>query len=677
MNLNISEHYKYNQYKEKLNEIFDKLDEVIYISNTIDYKKITILLAEIVQNFDYYEHHKEKLAKAAKAAKEAIAAKEANDAEEKEKRVVGGKRGRRKVKGGVANIPEPEATPIPEQEPQPTATPEETPKETPEPPQKPYSLIDAESINHIKEGEEYKKLLFYIDTTKERINNKGTKLMEKVKDFIKEYLQNPERNSMIYDDYIKQHSNLEFKLKDIISNIDKIEDGIQKETTEYAKIYVDLMSNKWCSIKDAKYLSFITICANGWYYIKKQFIKNAHVIEKGESKDDLITKEDYKDFVEDKLYKLYLKLHKEFPKDKKSSKDSSNTKATPTEDFDTIIVLFKDEFQSIKVKIAEAKEEEATVQPETEETEETPAKQEATSQPDETKETPVETPADETKETKATAKPAETPEAQPETPTEETPEAEAQTAKTPTEETPAKPAQEAQPVETPAPTKETKAQEKARVAEEKTAIVKEKEANARAEAQTAKTPTEETPAKPAQEAQPVETPAPTKETKAQAKARVAEEKTAKVEEKTAKARAEAITDASNIKEVNAQADEIITEARIESTKKAKELADKTKADVEAKAAEMKQQAEDARKKVVEARADTEAKMSSLIGKQTSQFNGLANSLTSLKKDVGAEAKQTKDLYANIINKKNKLNPIQAKQEFTNIFANLTNTPRAT
>jgi hypothetical protein len=620
MNLNISEHYKYNQYKEKLNEIFDKLDEVIYISNTIDYKKITILLAEIVQNFDYYEHHKEKLAIAA------IAAEEAKEAKEKGKRVVGGKRGRRKVKGGVADdIPEPEATPAIQASPIETATPEP-------PPQKPYSLIDAESINHIKEGEEYKRLLFYIDTTKERINNKGTKLMEKVKDFIKEYLQNPERNSMIYDDYIKQHSNLEFKLKDIISNIDKIEDGIQKETTEYAKIYVDLMSNKWCSIKDAKYFRFITICANGWYYIKKQFIKNAHVIEKGESKDDLITKEDYKDFVEDKLYKLYLKLHKEFPKDKKSSKDSSDTKATPTEDFDTIIVLFKDEFQSIKVKIAEAKEEEAKAKEEEAKTKEEEAKtkeEEAKAKEEEREEAKEEEreSAKEEEEAKAeesTAKAEETPA---ETPVETPAQVEAQPAETP-----------AQPVETPAQPAETPAQPV------------------------------ETPAQPAETpAQPAEAQTPTKETKAQAKARVAEEKTAKVEEKEAKARAEAITDASNRKEAKARADEIVREARIESTRKANELADKTKAEVEAKAAEMKQQAADAqadaREFVVQSRAKA-AEASSLLGNKN-PFNVLTTSITDTKKDVVAEAKNITGFYAkavNDINTKLKKPP----QEFTNI-----------
>jgi tRNA U34 5-carboxymethylaminomethyl modifying enzyme MnmG/GidA len=52
--MDFEKHLEYNAYKDSLNEIFDKLDEVIYISNTIDYKKISILLSEIVQNFNYY-----------------------------------------------------------------------------------------------------------------------------------------------------------------------------------------------------------------------------------------------------------------------------------------------------------------------------------------------------------------------------------------------------------------------------------------------------------------------------------------------------------------------------------------------------------------------------------------------------------------------------------------------
>ena len=132
MNLNISEHYEYNQYKEKLNEIFDKLDEVIYISNTIDYKKITILLAEIVQNFDYFKHHKDKLAADAAAA-------EAAKAEAAKATMVGGVGNDNEEEGVPEGVQEATSIPLEEQ-----------------PPPKPYSKIYeddgfTESIKNIKE----------------------------------------------------------------------------------------------------------------------------------------------------------------------------------------------------------------------------------------------------------------------------------------------------------------------------------------------------------------------------------------------------------------------------------------------------------------------------------------------------------------------------------------------
>jgi hypothetical protein len=257
---------------------------------------------------------------------------------------------------------------------------------------------------------------------------------------------------MIDADYIKQHSNIEFKLNDIIRNIDKIEDGIQKESTEYAKIYVDLMSNKWCSIKDAKYLHFITICADGWYYIKKTFVKNAHVIDKED-----ITKDDYKDFVEDKLYKLYLKLHKEFLKEPTDEKPS-DTKTTPTEDFDTIIVLFKNEFESIKEMIAN---EEAKAIAKDEEVEEANTDADA--------KTEIKEKAKEGEKTKAIAKEGE--------------EKEAIVEETVAIAKPANVVEEAKEAKTQT-TKESKSKA---VAEAKTAKVEEKEAKARVEAITGAT----------------------------------------------------------------------------------------------------------------------------------------------------------------------------------------------
>ena len=609
MNLDISEHLAYNQYKEKLNDIFTKLDEVLYLSNTIDYKKITILLAEIVQNFDYFKHHKEKLAaeaaEEAKAAEEMVVAEVAEVAEETGEVVLakadtvattGGKRGRRKIKGGVEETPEipvaiPVATPVAipvateKIEAIPVAIPVATPVAT-EKIEAPYSKIDegfTESIKNIKEGEEYKRLVSYIDTTKERINNKGTKLMEKVKDFIKEYLQNPERNSMIDADYIKQHSNLEFKLNDIISNIDKIEDGIQKERTEYAKIYVDLMSNKWCSIKDAKYLSFITICADGWYYIKKKFAQNAHVIDKEVSID--ITKDDYKDF-EDKLYKLYLKLHKEFlkePEDKSPNDEKpSDTKTTPKEDFDTIIELFKIEFESIKEIIAKDEEvEEANTDAD--------AKTEI-------KEAIAET-AKEGEETKAIA----------------------ETAKTETTDT--------------KETKETKAEADAKDEEEEEADAKNAKSEIK-EANEAKTETKETKTDAETKA---DADAP-KENKATTvvKAEVqAEEAQANVENIKAQAQA-------NVENVKAEAQAKVEEVRAKAAESALKAKEKLmKIEEEAKVAEITKQANDARDLVLQSRATA----SSLFSNKN-PFKGLTTSLQGLKEEVGTEANQTMDVYAN-------------------------------
>jgi hypothetical protein len=644
MNLNISEHYEYNQYKEKLNEIFDKLDEVIYISNTIDYKKITILLAEIVQNFDYFKHHKDKLA--ADAAKAEAAKAEAAKAA---------------MVGGVGNDNEEEG--VPEGVPEATSIPVE------EPPPKPYSKIDfAESIKNIKEGEEYIKLVSYINTTKQRINTKGTKLMEKVNEFITAYLQTPEHNTMIYSDYIKQHSNLEFKLNDIISNIKKIEDGIQKESTEYAKIYVDLMSNNWCSIKYEQF-KFLAICADGWYsFIKKPFVKNAHVIEKKDG--DVITKDDYNDFVENKLYILYNKLHDGFlkePKDTKGSTDE-NPKATPTEDFDAINVLFKKQFESINKKLAKAnaKADEAE-----------DAKDEADVENDDVNEAEVankgkakegestnDEEGDEETKTEAETTPLTTKEAEAkvaETETTPTAKEKKAEAKAETETTPLT-TKEAETETTPLTTKEAETETTpltTKVAETETTPLTTKVAETETTPLTTKVAETET------------TPT-AKEKKAEAKiekeAKALTEK-AKANAAETEARLEAIKTATNRNVANAEAEARIIEARIES---AKTLAEEKKASLASKAEENKalleEKADNARKLVLQTTADAEAKMSSLIGNQTSQFKGLANSFNLLKGDVGAEAeaKKTKGFYANIIKNKNKLNPQNAFQEFTKI-----------
>ena len=316
MNLNISEHIAYNQYKEKLNEIYDKLDEVIYLSNTIDYKKITILLAEIVQNFDYYKHHEEALA--------ALAAKEAEATSEEQPQqtptatfTVGGGKG---DSGG------------------------DEPKASPDP----YSLIDDNTISNIKDGEEYKRLHSYIEKTKTRIDKKGEKILELVKTFLEIYFKQF-NNDKMNDDFIKQENNLDFKLNDIIANIDRIEHGIHDESKEEAKIYVDLMSNQWrFKWRHNSAETILDEFVGTWYrWYKKPFVKNAHVINKPMHS---ITKDVYKDFVEEELYKkLFVKLHDGF--------EPPLTNHSTT--FGTIKVLFETNLKEVKEKIKNAKATEA------------------------------------------------------------------------------------------------------------------------------------------------------------------------------------------------------------------------------------------------------------------------------------------------------------------------------
>ena len=128
-----NEHYKFNQYKVKLNEVFDNVDEIIYISSTIDYKKVNILLYKIVQNFDYYNYY--------------IPPPEEEEAEPQ-----------------VPDKPQETAPETPPQE-TPEVPPNETPTEqepSPPPKEQPYSSIDTEEmIDIIMKDQEYqgKKML--------------------------------------------------------------------------------------------------------------------------------------------------------------------------------------------------------------------------------------------------------------------------------------------------------------------------------------------------------------------------------------------------------------------------------------------------------------------------------------------------------------------------------------
>ena len=356
--MDFEKHLDYNAYKDSLNEIFDKLDEVIYISNTIDYKKINILLSEIVQNFDYYN---------------TVVIPSANVGKV-EGKVEGGKRGRRKVKGGVGDdipvgipvgttVEGTQVTPLDkQQQPQPT-------QETPSPPQTlPYSDIDDQptTITHIIEGDEYKNLVSYIQNTKTRIDDKGGKLKTKVDDFINNHLLtlDAKDNHMIRDDFLKQYSSLVFKLEDIIKNIQNINHGIQDEGTADAKINVDLMTNEWY-LFSLRNMRFFT--TNFLYWFKKPFSKDAHVIEA-----DKLTKERYNEF-QAKLYNLYVKLHKGFPQSEGKKYETNISELV----FTKINIKLEETYNKLKAKAeaavaakAEANEEKERAYKETNDAEE-------------------------------------------------------------------------------------------------------------------------------------------------------------------------------------------------------------------------------------------------------------------------------------------------------------------
>jgi hypothetical protein len=48
------EHFDFKSYTDECSIVFDSLEEVIYLSKTLDYKKIAILLIEIIETADFY-----------------------------------------------------------------------------------------------------------------------------------------------------------------------------------------------------------------------------------------------------------------------------------------------------------------------------------------------------------------------------------------------------------------------------------------------------------------------------------------------------------------------------------------------------------------------------------------------------------------------------------------------
>ena len=301
-----NEHYKFNQYKVKLNEVFDNLDEIIYISSTIDYKKVNILLYKIVQNFDYYNYY--------------IPPPEEEPEPE------------------VPTSPVPPAPPIPN-EPQvptppaktqilyggrvsalPTEAPElllqpqgtspitqQEPEQVPPPPkEQPYSSIDTEEmIDIIMKDQEYQDLIAYIDSVQTNIRRKCGNLIEIITP-LTEYLNDKTiENRLILQDYLKQHEAIKTKLKTIQENIREINYGIrQKYKIPPRKIKFDVIlipnTIEWGIFKYILNNSTARYHFNRYFYTKQIHVLNGY-----------LSKENMDEF-ENKLKKLYNDLFVKF-----------------------------------------------------------------------------------------------------------------------------------------------------------------------------------------------------------------------------------------------------------------------------------------------------------------------------------------------------------------------------
>jgi hypothetical protein len=348
-----NEHYKFNQYKVKLNEVFDNLDEIIYISSTIDYKKVNILLYKIVQNFDYYNYYipppeEEKPQEVPTSSVPPVKTPEPDEQQVPpvKTRVLYGGRGINFGRGRGSALP-PKETPnetpneTPKDTPQetPNETPNETPKDTPQetpkdtpnetppetppetpqetpnetlelvpqpPKEQPYSSIDTdEMIDIIMKDQEYQDLIAYIDGVQTNIRRKCGNLIEIINP-LTEYLNDKTiENRLILQDYLKQHETIKTKLKTIQENIREINYGIRKKykiPPRKIKFDVILIPNtiEWEIFK------YILSNSSLRYYLNRYFYtKQIHVL-----KDDL-SKANIDEF-ENKLKKLYNDLFIKF-----------------------------------------------------------------------------------------------------------------------------------------------------------------------------------------------------------------------------------------------------------------------------------------------------------------------------------------------------------------------------
>jgi hypothetical protein len=336
-------HYKFNQYKVKLNEVFDNLDEIIYLSSTIDYKKVNILLFKIVQNFDYYHYYipppQPEIPDTSVITQ--IPEQVPEQIPEQKKRVYGGRKGRG-GRGFNFSLTRGRAPPSvsPEQPEQQEVSPEqqevspeqqevspEQPEISPEQPEQqevspeqpdalaipaqvipkeqPYSSIDTnEMIDIIMKDQEYQDLIAYIDGVQTNIRRKCGSLMEIITPLTEFLNDKTIENRLILQDYLKQHEVIKTKLTTIQDNIRDINYGIHRKykiPPRKIKFDVILIPNtiEWDIFK------YFLNSATRYHFNRYFYTKQIHVV-----KGDL-SKETIEDF-ENKLKILYNDLFIKF-----------------------------------------------------------------------------------------------------------------------------------------------------------------------------------------------------------------------------------------------------------------------------------------------------------------------------------------------------------------------------
>ena len=50
------EHFDYKTYRDKLNVVIEAIDEIAFLSNTLDYERLIVFFKEVIETFDYYKN---------------------------------------------------------------------------------------------------------------------------------------------------------------------------------------------------------------------------------------------------------------------------------------------------------------------------------------------------------------------------------------------------------------------------------------------------------------------------------------------------------------------------------------------------------------------------------------------------------------------------------------------